>query len=97
MDRRVFIQSAVIVAAAPALANLMSLETWAQSNAAEVARRPPAEPNLRPVELRIQGWSVNCFAVPPRETISAMDLMSSNAEIDEVVIGVNRAWRAAWR
>jgi hypothetical protein len=97
MDRRAFIQGAAIVAAAPFIADLVSLTTFAQSNAAEVMHRPSAEMDLRPVELRIQGWHVNRFTAPARETAAAIDHMRGGSEIDEVLVSVNRAWRSAWR
>ncbi len=97
MDRRAFIQGAAIVAAAPFVADLMALTASLQSNATEVMHRPSAEMDPRPIELRIQGWHGNHYTVPAPEATTATETMRSDSEIDEVLVSVNRAWRASWR
>ncbi len=97
MHRRAFLQGAAIVAAAPLVANLISLTTTAQSITNEPLHEASAEELVTPVEFNIRGWQENDYLVPARETIPLTARTNGNPIRDQVLICVNQGWRSAWR
>jgi hypothetical protein len=94
MDRRAFIQGAAIVAVAPFLANIKSLTTCVKPGSVglpETSYQPSAEMLVRPIEFRIRGWHESGYAT------SSTGRTSSDPQVDQVLISVNRAWRTVWR
>ena len=97
MHRRAFLQGAAIVAAAPLVANWISLTTTAQSITNEPLHKASAEELVTPVEFNIRGWQENDYLVPDRETTPLTGRTNGNPNRDQVLIVVNQGWRSAWR
>ena len=97
MHRRAFLQGAAIVAAAPLVANWISLTTTAQSITNEPLHKASAEKLVTPVEFNIRGWQENDYLVPARETTPLTGRTNGNPNRDQMLIVVNQGWRSAWR
>jgi hypothetical protein len=84
MDRRIFIQSAALVATVPAIANLFSRSSVAPSNApldpeSHLGQATPSQTAADNAPFKIHGW----------------DCSSDNDS--QPVIRMTQSWRAAWR
>jgi hypothetical protein len=98
IDRRTFIQSAVLVAAAPTLEALLLFSSTVQSHASLLpcALPPPdgGAKDLNPIVFRIYGWD--------RCDDFDMDRLTANpitnaSSANQVLIRINQTWRTAWR
>ena len=102
IGRRTFIQGAALVATAPAVANLLSLSSTAQSHASPL-------PGWFPPQLAADGTRMNCvlFKIDGWDrcediaingaTIASGDPMTRDQADEQLWISINQSWRTAWR
>jgi hypothetical protein len=90
INRRIFIQSAALVGAAPVLGNLLLLPSGSESS--EILRTEPIPGQHTTVYLdkntalfKIDGWDWNDIRV------------SGTSNDSQTVIRLTQSWRAAWR
>ena len=103
IGRRIFIQgTAALVATAPALANLLSLSSTAQSHASPLPG--PLLPqlagdgtNMNRVLFKIDGWDRCEDIAIDGATIGSADPVTHGPVREQVFISINQSWRTAWR
>jgi hypothetical protein len=100
INRRIFVQSAALVGAAPALANLLLLSSGPQSR--ESLTAPLLGPHTavhsapNSALFKIDGWDCNDTEVD-RTQLKSIDRASDTSNDNRTAIRLTQSWRTAWR
>jgi hypothetical protein len=99
IDRRTFIQSAAILATAPALEAFLSFSSTVKSHASlPPCTLPPQTAgdgtDMNPIVFKIDGWDRYDDHEMNRATKNPLTKIST---ANQVLIRINQSWRTAWR
>jgi hypothetical protein len=101
INRRVFVQSAALVGAAPVLANLLLLRSRSEPRKILNTEPIPAQhttvySDTNGALFKIDGWDWNDIGVD-RTRLESVDHASDTSNDSQTVIRLTQSWRTAWR
>jgi hypothetical protein len=101
INRRIFVQSAALVGAAPVLANLLLLPSGTQPR--DLLKTEPTPGQHTAVHsatnsalFKIDGWDCNDIGVD-RTQLESVDRASDTSNDSQTAIRLTQSWRTAWR
>src|ERR1700750_3117670 len=101
INRRIFVQSAALVGAAPVLANLLLFPSGSKSG--EILNSEPipgqhttVHSNTNSLLFKIVGWYWTDIGLD-RTQLESGDRVSGTSNDSETVIRLTQSWRTAWR
>jgi hypothetical protein len=101
INRRVFVQSAALVGAAPLLANLLLLRSGPELR--KILNTEPIPGQHTAIDsdtnralFKISGWDWNDIGVD-RTQLESVDHVSDTSNDSQTVIRLTQSWRTAWR
>jgi hypothetical protein len=101
INRRIFVQSAALVGAAPVFANLLLFPSGSKSG--EILNSEPisgqhttVHSDTNSVLFKIDGWDWNDIGVD-RTRLESVDRASDTSNDSQTVIRLTQSWHTAWR
>jgi hypothetical protein len=102
VSRRTFILGTAVVATAPALAELLTLSSTAQSHASLLPGLLPPQraadgADTKCALFKICGWDRYDDLAIDGATMASADAVTHDPAGEQEWISINRSWRSAWR
>ncbi len=102
VNRRTFILGTALVATAPTVAKLLELSSTAKSDQTMLPVLSPPQPAADRIDstrnlFRIDGWERRDDDAIDGSTLAVSHPPTHVPADEQVLISLNRSWRAAWR